>query len=220
MQLHHPKTLNNETAHLTTLYSDYSEKAQPATVKSEIAQSEKESSPTNPIGSVESEETATSEQRQRRRIERLLERKSFCTLSSVSPAGRPHAAGVISCYVDGELWIHTMRSSRKARNIAAHPWVGVCVPVRKLPVGPPFSISLQAPAELVAMDDPRTLQHLKAGRLKKVSGHGELEEPDGVFIVVGPLTKVHSYGIGVSTIGLIKDPLHAGARTVDMRHRS
>ena len=148
------------------------------------------------------------------RVRKAVASRSFATVSTVSDAGFPHAAGVIYVPIGDELYIHTMRSSRKARNVAANPRVGVVIPVRKLPVGPPFTVQFQARADVLAMDDPAIAAHVEAGRLKKITSHGELEEPDGCFLRIRPTGTVHTYGIGVSALAVAKDPLHAGARSV------
>lgn len=148
------------------------------------------------------------------RIVKAIKSRYFCMLSTVSPAGKPHAAGVIYNAVGTTLYVHTMRSSRKARNVAASGSAGVVIPVRKLPVGPPFTVQFQAHADLLDMDDPAIVDLLDAGRLKRISGHGALDEPDGCFLRISPRRVVHTYGIGVSTLGLIRDPLHAGQRSV------
>jgi len=153
---------------------------------------------------------------------RTIKKKSFAVLSTVSNQGFPHAAGVVYDTINAAdhgpivLYTHTMRSSRKARNIEAHGRAGVVIPVRKLPVGPPFTVQFQARAALLAMDDPEITAHLTAGRLKKISGHGELDESDGCFIRIEPRGLIHSYGLGVSILALARDPLHAGARSVAM----
>ena len=148
------------------------------------------------------------------RVRKAVASRSFATISTVSEAGFPHAAGVIYVPIGDELYIHTMRSSRKARNVAANDRVGVVVPVRKLPVGPPFTVQFQARAELMAMDDDEIVRHVESGALKKITSHGELDEPDGCFLRIRPNGVVHTYGIGVSSVAVAKDPLHAGARSV------
>ena len=94
---------------------------------------------------------------------------------------------------------------------------GIVVPVRRIPVGPPFTLQFQARAEILSMTDPTIVALIDGGRLKRVIGHGALEEPDGCFLRISPLGPIHSYGIGVSTIEVARDPLHAGARVVDLR---
>ena len=110
-----------------------------------------------------------------------------------------------------------MRGSRKGRNVATNSNVGVVVPVRRLPVGPPFSIQFQARASILSMDDQEIISLVEQGELKTITSHGELDEPDGCFIRIQPTGRIHSYGIGVSVIDVARDPLHAGARTVDVR---
>jgi hypothetical protein len=107
-----------------------------------------------------------------------------------------------------------MRSSRKGRNVLGDKRCGVVVPVRRIPVGPPFTVQYQALAQVLAMDHPEILALLEDGKLKAISGHGALDEPDGCFLRVEPRGSIHTYGIGVSVMGVARDPLHAGARSV------
>lgn len=145
------------------------------------------------------------------RILRTIAKRSFMTLATVSPAGRPHSAGVVYSGVGTSLWFHTMTTSRKARNIAANPHVGVTIPFRRLPAGPPFTIHFQARAELVALDDPGVTALIDQGELKAISGHGALEMADAAFVEVVPTGAIHSYGPGARAIDLIRDPLNNGA---------
>lgn len=145
-------------------------------------------------------------------VERAIARRSFCVLGTVSPAGRPHAAGVIYAEVDGDLWVSVDRSSRKARNIAANPFVHVQIPVRRGPVGPPSSIQFAATAELFSPGDPEVDRLMAARQLRKVTGHGELERPDAVLVRIRPDRVLHTYGLGLPLITLIRDPLRAAGR--------
>lgn len=43
-------------------------------------------------------------------------------ISSVTPAGRPHAMAVWGTWFEGEFWFSTAAGSRKARNLEATPW--------------------------------------------------------------------------------------------------
>ncbi len=147
---------------------------------------------------------------------RIINKRSFATLATTSSAGWSHAAGVVYQAVDGELWIHTTRSSRKARNIAATGKVGIGIAFRRLPVGPPFTIHYQAAAELVAMDAPAAVRLLDANALKRVAGHGALDMADGCFIRVAKPKTLHSYGPGARIIDLIRDPLNTGAMSVSV----
>ena len=93
-------------------------------------------------------------------VRKLLAKRSFATLATTSPAGRPHVAGVLYEIVDGDMYISTLRSSRKARNVADNSHVAVVVPVRRLPVGPPSTVQFQAGAELLPVDDPAILDEI------------------------------------------------------------
>lgn len=148
---------------------------------------------------------------------RAIRRRSFAVLSTVSPAGFPHAAGVAYQAVDTTLYVSTIRSSRKARNVAADERVALVIPVRRLPVGPPFTVQLQARATVLAADDPEIVALASSGRLGQITGHGELDEPDGCFLRIVPNGPIHTYGIGVSALAVARDPLHVGARSVDLR---
>jgi general stress protein 26 len=154
------------------------------------------------------------DERQVARIKKELAKRSFAVLATHSDAGYSHAAGVMYVEVDGVLYIHTRRTTRKARNVATNEHVGVSIPTRKLPGSPPYSIQFQGQAELVPMNDPRVTDLVKAGRLKKITSHGELDEPDGVFVVVRPDRRIHSYGIGVPMRDIIRDPVRNGPRSV------
>ena len=156
------------------------------------------------------------DQRLRRTIMATMAKKSFCTLATTSPAGRAHVAGVVYEMVDGRLWVHASSGSRKALNIAANPYAGVCVPFRRLPVGPPYTIHFQAHVEILAMTATEPQALLGAGKLKSISGHGALDMPDGCFLAITPRARVHSFGPGARVIDLIRDPLHSGARSFEL----
>jgi general stress protein 26 len=154
------------------------------------------------------------DERHLERTLRAIRRRSFAVLSTVSDAGFPHAAGVAYDTVGTTIYVNTHRASRKARNVAANPRVALVVPVRRLPVGPPFNVQFQGRAEVLTMDDPEISEHLGAGRLSKITGHGELEEPDGCFLRIRPTGTLHTYGLGVSALAVARDPLHVGPRSV------
>jgi len=152
-------------------------------------------------------------ERQARIIATALRRKTFATLATVSPKGRGHAAGVVYDFVDGALWVHTMRDGRKGLNIAHAPHVGVCIPYRRLPVGPPYTLHFQGVAELVALDDPTAVAHHEAGHLDSIAGHGAMEMDGACFVRITPSGTIHSFGAGVPVLDLVRDPLRTGARS-------
>jgi len=147
-------------------------------------------------------------------VERALAKRSFATLATTSPAGRPHVAGVLYVAVDDALYINTLRSSRKARNIAANPYVGVAIPIRRLPVGPPSTVQFQSRAELLDLDSPEITGLVGSGELKALTSHGELDLPDGCFVRIPLPKRLHTYGLGMPLLELIRDPLSAGGVVV------
>ena len=148
-------------------------------------------------------------------IRKAIGKRSFATLATSSAAGRPHTAGVLFELVDNVLYVNTMRSSRKALNVAANTNVAVCIPVRRLPVGPPSSVHFQGRAEILDLDHPQITALISAGRLKSLTSHGELDEPDGCFLRIALGARLLTYGLGMSLRKLIGDPLHAGG-SVDL----
>lgn len=153
-------------------------------------------------------------ERQRRIALKAIEGKSYATLATSSQEHRPHVAGILYAAVDGVLYISTGASSIKARNVRQNPQVAVCIPVRKLPVGPPFAVQFQGTAEILSQDDPNIRSLHDTGRLKRVTSHGELELPGGCFIRVTPGKRMSTYGLGVPLLDVIRNPLTA-VRSMD-----
>ncbi|MGH9138775.1 MAG: pyridoxamine 5'-phosphate oxidase family protein [Acidimicrobiales bacterium] len=143
-------------------------------------------------------------------------KRSFLTLGTASATNRPHVTGVLYEVVDGALYVNTLRTSKKARNIADNPHVSVLVPVRRLPVGPPSSVQFQATAEVLPYDHPDIVRLLDAGHLKSITKHGELDLPAGCFLRITPPRRLNTYGLGMPLRQLLRDPLHA-AGSVEVR---
>jgi hypothetical protein len=153
-------------------------------------------------------------ERQRRLARRVIERSSFCLLATASGANRPHVAGVMYAVTSEGLFVNTDADSIKARNVRENWHVGATIPVRRLPVGPPFTVQFQTTAELVLPDDPLARRLLVAGELKAVTSHGELDLPDPVFIRMRMPRRVATYGIGIPLLTFIRHPLEGGRSVV------
>lgn len=152
-----------------------------------------------------------------------LARRTVATIATVSPAGRPHAA-VVQYAATGDplapvLWSSTDLDSRKARNIAANPYVGVTVAFQRLPLIPPATVQFQGRAEIVDVDDPELRELARTGAIKAVTGHGELDRPGVCFLKIVPGRRLHTYALGMSIVALVRDPLNA-ARTVELPVRA
>ena len=91
----------------------------------------------------------------------------------------------------------------------------MCIPVRRLPLGPPSSVQFQGGAEILAVDDPEVVRLLAHGQLRSITSHGELDEPDDCFLRITPGGRINTYGLGMPLRQLLRDPLHA-AGSVDV----
>ena len=149
-------------------------------------------------------------ERQRSLIADVLAKKSFCTLATSSAGGYPHVAGVLFKEVDGDLYLHVHDDSVKARNVLANSRVAVLIPVRKIPVGPPYVVHFQGTAEVIPHADPRIQALEAAGRFGKLVPKGAGEDPRSAFIKITPGRRIHSYGLGVPLLQVIRDPVSAG----------
>ena len=143
------------------------------------------------------------------KVMQAMTKRSFATLATTSPADRSQVAGVLYEMVGNDLYVNTLRTSRKARNIADNPHVAVSIPIRRIPVGPPSSVQFQGTAEILDLDDPEIKRLLDRGSLGSLTGHGELEMPNGCFVRITPGRRINTYGLGMSLYRLIKDPLNA-----------
>ena len=142
-------------------------------------------------------------------IQRLIAKRSFANLATVSPGGSPHSAGVLYAVVGRDMYVSTEMSTRKARNIAHDERVAVAIPVRRIPVGPPSLIHFQTTAKLIPTDDPRLRHLVETGVVDGITSHGELDLPDGCFVRIAIPSRVHTYGLGLSLYRLARDPLSA-----------
>lgn len=154
--------------------------------------------------------------RQRRIIKRAIAKHSFCTLATASAANRPLVTGVLYAAVGELLYVSTLETSAKARNIHENHRVAVCIPVRRFPVGPPFTVQFQGTAKVCPIDEPQIVSELEAGRLKRITSHGEFDHPGACVLRINPGPRIATYGLGVPLRELVRDPLQA-SRSVRMR---
>ena len=149
-------------------------------------------------------------------VRRAMARRSVAVLATVSPAGRPHAATVLYQLAGDELYVSTWRGSRKARNVAGTGAAAITIAVRRLPVGPPASVQFQTTANVLDVDDPEIVALAAAGRLDRITSHGELEAPDNCFLRLPLPARAVTYALGMSLVRVLRDPLDA-AGEVDLR---
>ena len=148
-------------------------------------------------------------------VREAIAQNAFCVLATASAANRPHAVGVLYVAVDGVLYINTLDTSVKTRNVRENPRVAVCIPVHQHPGVPPFCVQFQGTAEVCMLQDPRIVGLLAAGRLEAITGHGALEAPGSCFLRVTPGRGIATYGLGVPLEELMRDPINA-SRSVEL----
>lgn len=147
--------------------------------------------------------------RQREIIRRATAKHSFCALATASAANRPLVTGVLYAAAGDLLYVSTLETSAKVRNIRENDRVAVCIPVRRFPVGPPFTVQFQGTATICPVDEPEIVSELEAGRLKRITSHGELKDPSACVLRITPGPRIASYGLGVPLRQLLRDPLRA-----------
>ena len=155
-------------------------------------------------------------------VERALRHHTFGTLSTVSEQGRPHATGVVYAVSPRDepliLYVTTRTTTRKVRNIRAHPDVAFVVPVsrRLLPVFPPRAVQFQGTATVVPSEDDGALRAFDSSwflRRILLTERGIVAEGgDLCFIRIRPDPKVFTYGIGMSLWENMRRPRSAIGR--------
>jgi len=142
-------------------------------------------------------------------VKRALGKNSYCTLATASANGHPHVVGVLYAFARDAVYLITERKTKKVRDIEANPRVAICVPVRKFPLAPPFSVQFHGSAEVLERDDAEIEELLGEGALRKIVGFGILKRPGMCFLKVTPVGKIHTWGIGVSMWQLLRNPVGA-----------
>lgn len=146
-------------------------------------------------------------------VEKEIRRRTFGVLSTVSRDRRPHSTGVVYGVSSREgpfaLYVTTNRDNKKARNINRDPNVAFTIPIsrRFLKFLPPNCVQFQGTAEIVSFEDEDARNAFSQSLvLRKIL---KLEEehagPKAVFIRIRPDSTVHTYGLGSSLIGLLRN---------------
>ena len=144
----------------------------------------------------------------------LLGSDAVAHVWTCNPDGSPQVSVVWVLAQGDEILFGTDRASRKARNVAATGGAGVAIAVRRLPVGPPASIQFQCRAEVLRADDPEITRLVAAGRLRRVTSHGELELEGACFLRLPLPGRVHTYALGMSLWRVLRDPLDLAGEAV------
>jgi len=139
-------------------------------------------------------------------IERMLRRRTFGILSTVSPDGRPHSVGVVyGVSPPGTpfcLYLITRPVLKKARNIVQNPNISFVVPfphfiLRPLPQS---CIQFQARAEIIPIDNADANRAFDRSVLLRRSKDHSLGLGESIFIRALPDEKIFSFGISASVL--------------------
>ena len=155
-------------------------------------------------------------------VERALRQRTFGTLSTLTERGAPHATGVVYAVSRPEeplaLYVTTRTTTRKVRNLRAHPDVAFVVPVprRFIPAFPPRAIQFLGTATVVAADDEGANKAFESSwflrRILASEGRIVTEGGDLCFIRIRPEGKLFTYAMGMSMIENLRRPRAAIGR--------
>lgn len=155
-------------------------------------------------------------------VEEALRQRAFATLSTLSEQGTPHATGVVYAVSARDesliLYVTTRTTTRKVRNIRAHPAVAVVVPVprRFIPAFPPRAIQFQGTATVVPADDDDAIRAFSSSwflrRILTAERRIVVEGGDLCFIRIRPERMLFTYGMGMSVLHNLTRPREAIGR--------
>jgi hypothetical protein len=149
-------------------------------------------------------------------IEAQLRRKTFGVLSTISPSGSLQTTGILYAVsapgAPFRLYLVTVESYLKARNVSRNPEVSFLVPYphHLLPFVPASCISFSGRAELVSMDDSEGREAFGANRMLRMNLEEADSMQDPVFIRIRPKRSMHCYGIGIPVMTIARNPDAAG----------
>ncbi|MCL4436257.1 MAG: pyridoxamine 5'-phosphate oxidase family protein [Thaumarchaeota archaeon] len=145
-------------------------------------------------------------------VEKQLRRKNYGVLSTVTPKGRAHSAGVAyGVSPPGSplrLYLISRPSLKKPRNIKTNPNVSFTVPFPHylLRMVPPSSIKFQGTAEILSINDPEARQVFNSSLVLRRSLKYDLKIGESIFIRIVPAKKIFSWGLGASICQLLRNP--------------
>ena len=136
-------------------------------------------------------------------IEKLLRRKNFGVLTTITPEGKPHSVGVVYAVSPPSqpfsIYLITRLVLKKARNIHNNPNVSFVVPFPHyvFRTVPPACIQFQGKAELISIDNSIAMKAFQSSIVLRRSMIHSIDLGDeSTFIRIVPDDKIFSFGIG------------------------
>jgi Pyridoxamine 5'-phosphate oxidase len=137
-------------------------------------------------------------------VEKLLRRKNFGVLTSITPEGKPHSIGVVYAVSPSTepfcIYVITRPVLKKARNIQNNLNISFVVPFPHyiFRIIPPACIQFQGKARLVPIDNPIALKAFQNAIVLRRSMMHSIDLGESTFIRIVPDDKIFSFGIGAT----------------------
>ena len=137
-------------------------------------------------------------------VEKMLHKKNFGVLTTITPEGKPHSVGVVYAVspLDEPFCVYLITRSilKKARNISNNPNVSFVVPFPHyvFRIVPPACIQFQGKAELIPIGNPAAIKLFHTSIVLQRSFRHSLNLGESTFIRIVPDNKIFSFGIGAN----------------------
>ena len=137
-------------------------------------------------------------------VERLLRRKNFGVLTTITPEGKPHSIGVVYAVSPSTepfcIYLITRPVLKKARNIQNNPNTSFVVPFphHVFSIIPPACVQFEGKATLVPIDNSIALKAFQKAIVLRRSMMHSIYLGESTFIRIVPDDKIFSFGIGAT----------------------
>jgi general stress protein 26 len=144
-------------------------------------------------------------------VENQIRKHNYGILSTITKEGMPHSTGIMYAVsvkedIPFSLYFVVDKKTKKARNIEANPNVAFVIPVPHRFLGfvlPPNLIQFKGTATIVTLDEKIKSAFSKSIALREVLKSSSPSDTD--FIKMVPSSPIHTYGIGLSSLSLIRN---------------
>lgn len=156
-------------------------------------------------------------------IEKMIRKKSFGILSTVSPKGWSQSTGVLFGVSEPTeefiLYIFTDKSYKKTLNIMNNNHVSFLIPFPHfyLRFVPSSTIQFQSQAKILPLSNQKAMNSFKKKRILKSMTNVTEEDynkDELVFIELKPYKKYNCYGVGYSLLQLSRNPENASYQII------
>jgi hypothetical protein len=139
-------------------------------------------------------------------VRKILKKNIWLVLSTVNEKNQPHSCVVVYQSDGNIITVLTGADTIKVRNIKKNNKVSITIPFRKnffhkLIPAPPAELHFYATAEIVPKNDEEAGKVY--GKFLKQAEKSGVEE-DSVFIKITPLNTIHTFGVGIKLLEMMK----------------